>query len=908
MITFPKCKISLAPRKSQKEVLELVLNKKKDENKFYIVSPPGSGKTITGLMIAAELRIPALVLVPNTAIQSQWLEKSKSFLPEAENILLASINPGDAAPLTVMTYQMLAQSRDISDDEKNNILDEWRKELVEEGEEEADAAEWLADYERNNPDRFFLSLMRRFKNARFAENTEPAGGIVDARAAGIMDTLRENGVGLVIFDECHHLVGYWAQVALFLVKHLGSPKVVGFTATPPLFDDLDDREVELHKELLGDIDYQVIAPAVIKDGFLAPYQDLVYFTRPEQAELEFIRNCSGTLGNIFRSVETKPSVKMSGWLLGELKEISEKSSPFILRKRAEFIDGAVKYLRENGNEVPSGFKCSDENPLSLEQKADLLGRYAAKCLLSSSENEVFRELGAALRPLGYMLTEKGMRSCQSTVNRVLGLSKSKMEGMINVLSRELSINGAMVRAIVISDFERSSAISATSASSLLNAESGGAVAAMRALASNETTDTLDPIMLTGKSVFVDDDLLPKFLAAAETWIAGRKLDARIESVREDGFFVLNGSGRDWNTRTYITMISEFFEKGITRCLVGTRGLLGEGWDSLVANTLIDLTCAATAMTVNQLRGRTIRLDPANPAKVSNIWDIVCLAPEYEQGLTDYARFAKKHSNYYGICDDGAIEFGLGHIHPALTEAGPEDVALNSHIFNEEMLERCALRKKIYDLWEIGKPYQDRATSALELKLDDSFSTRAVTMAGSKMRGYDISPDGKMRNICLAVFDALRICNALKDRKAQIKVTARADRYFRVFLDSSTPEDMKIFTATIEELFQPIDNQKYIIPRYEQILRDRWFSKMLPQIVRKYFAEKINRVAVYHPVPQFFAESREKADLFSDRWNIYVSPGRAIFTKRGEGEKLAQDAKFANQSLKDAKAKIKSVWK
>ncbi|MBO0832794.1 MAG: DEAD/DEAH box helicase family protein, partial [Actinobacteria bacterium] len=39
----------------------------------YIVAPPGSGKTLLGMEIIRRLGARALVLVPNTAVQAQWL-------------------------------------------------------------------------------------------------------------------------------------------------------------------------------------------------------------------------------------------------------------------------------------------------------------------------------------------------------------------------------------------------------------------------------------------------------------------------------------------------------------------------------------------------------------------------------------------------------------------------------------------------------------------------------------------------------------------------------------------------------------------------------------------------------------------------------------------------------------------
>lgn len=40
--------------------------------------------------------------------------------------------------------------------------------------------------------------------------------------------------------------------------------------------------------------------------------------------------------------------------------------------------------------------------------------------------------------------------------------------------------------------------------------------------------------------------------------------------------------------------------------MGTRALLGEGWDTPAVNCLVDLTVATTGVSVRQMRGRSLR--------------------------------------------------------------------------------------------------------------------------------------------------------------------------------------------------------------------------------------------------------------------------------------------------------------
>ena len=51
-----------------------------NEKRLHIVAPPGSGKTVLGLYVWSDLvRVPALVLSPNSAIQAQWAARTSLF-------------------------------------------------------------------------------------------------------------------------------------------------------------------------------------------------------------------------------------------------------------------------------------------------------------------------------------------------------------------------------------------------------------------------------------------------------------------------------------------------------------------------------------------------------------------------------------------------------------------------------------------------------------------------------------------------------------------------------------------------------------------------------------------------------------------------------------------------------------
>ena len=104
------------------------------------------------------------------------------------------------------------------------------------------------------------------------------------------------------------------------------------------------------------------------------------------------------------------------------------------------------------------------------------------------------------------ITETGTRACASPVGRVLAYSQSKMHALAPILSHEHAGLGDQLRAVVLTDYEKSSA-TGTLEGHPLSKDAGGAIAAFRTLLQTPTTKVLNPILVTGSTVLVADDLL-----------------------------------------------------------------------------------------------------------------------------------------------------------------------------------------------------------------------------------------------------------------------------------------------------------------------------------------------------------------------------------------------------------------
>lgn len=887
------------------------------EKELYIVAPPGSGKTILGLYVWSNLvRCPALVLSPNSAIQAQWIDRTSLFDLDGreDHLALTADQPG---LLTSLTYQSLTMVRTEGQDLERGAIEVWSQRLIEQGEaiDQETALAWLADLQSNNPSYFEEQMKKHRKHVRNQLETEQ-GSIawLNEQSRASILALKEAGVGLVILDECHHLTEHWGKVLAEVRDLLDDPVILGLTATPP---DKEKAEAPHYLQLLGEIDYEVPTPALVRDSNLAPYQDLAYFVRPTAGELAYIAEADQAFLDVVRDISQHRegegrALPFEPWLTHVLanKEIPGRQNltwKQFYNAIPEFADAARAYLLANDHPLPQGvpsFHASNSAQEPGEQirlLRPLLDRYVRFGLRRSTHPEdhaLATEVTDRFRLLGYQITESGARPCASPVGRILAYAQAKSTALTDILRVEQNALGDRLRCVIVTDFEKTSSTAVVEG--VHDDEAGGAIGVFKALVACEIGDQLDPVLMTGSTLLVDDDLASRFLDKARDWVEQRGLTITFRDEPMGRFHHLHGSGKDWAPRHYSTMVTEFFQEGFTKCLIGTRGLLGEGWDASRINVLVDLTTVTTSMSINQLRGRSMRLDKGWPEKVANNWDIVCLAEEFIKGFDDYERFQNKHKNLYGVCDDGSIERGVGHVHPAFTELQPEGVNEGMNLINQEMLERARRRPESRESWGIGEPFSAVSRTSLEFKPPN---LGGETQFGFGKQKSPWSVDSLNQAITMAVANAMWDAGLLPS-KSKLGGGQRGGGWYRYYLEGCTEEQSTMFAQALSEVFGGLDGARYIIGRSARFFDETLLSRLLPEILAKYVRKERHELVMFHRVPSCLAGTKKHATLFEAHWNKLVSPGQVVYAHSDEGKEAIAFAQSAGlfssplQRLKD----------
>ncbi len=535
------------------------------DRRLHVVSAPGSGKTTLGLEMFRQLGEPALVLAPTRIIRDQWIEKLREFLPAgAPNPPpWTSRSLDDLRLFTSITYQALHTRTRVSD------------------EDNAGEAE--------------------------AQEGERAGGTAPdtSEIAAVVESLKRAGVRTLILDEAHHLRAEWWKALRLIVDAIEDLQVISLTATPP-YDALGS-EWARYEELCGSIDEEISVPELVKAGTLCPHQDFLWTVVPSERESEFIAQhalaVTEVLSGLMADEDFKGAIRAHPWLGASPDADSVLDDPetalallvFLKAKGVDLSPPLMSLLDLTRDDVPA---------MGLQWWQRLLHAW----LFDSPPHgeapeirELRRRVATKLRDRG-LLHQRRLELVQSRLaKRYMTQSAAKTAACAEIHAHERRVRGDSLRQVILADFIRDDHAQGVLGAwpiycAIVRAQRDG--------------DGHDCAMVTGRRVVVHASLRDR-------------LGELGRALRDDpelaGFMRCDSPGAGWVAR-----LTELLELGTLRCLVGTRALLGEGWDAPCINSLILASSVGAYVLTNQMRGRAIRIDRRDGEKVASIWHIVAV--------------------------------------------------------------------------------------------------------------------------------------------------------------------------------------------------------------------------------------------------------------------------------------------
>ncbi len=333
------------------------------DNRCYLVLPPGAGKTMIGLEAARRLGRRTLVLVPNTAVQAQWAATWDGRFPSTDPSAARCGTERDlASAMNVLTYQSLA----VIDDETDSAV---RREVL-----------------RSRDQQALLELLH------------PNGRALIERAATL-------GPWTLVLDECHHLLATWGALVAALGSVLGpQTALIGLTATP--VTELTAWQHTLHDELFGAADFAVPTPALVKEGDLAPYQELIYLTEPTPEEQAWVATHRARFAELMLALidQQVGSMSLASWLRTRIVDRSTRDGNQIAwstfeRAEPDLACSGLRFAYDGLIPLPDGARLREQHrvPPDAQDWVNVLTDFSVGHLQQSDDPRDAQALAAIKR-------------------------------------------------------------------------------------------------------------------------------------------------------------------------------------------------------------------------------------------------------------------------------------------------------------------------------------------------------------------------------------------------------------------------------------------------------------------------------------------------------------------------------
>ncbi|MEB8434537.1 DEAD/DEAH box helicase family protein [Cocleimonas sp. KMM 6892] len=608
------------------------LNDYMEDKRVHIVAAPGAGKTVLGLEIFNRLNVKTLTLSPTVLIKDQWIERLSLFIDSDESVL----------------------------DQNNSVLPDWVSSVLDEPE-----------YFTSTTYQALYSFDKQLKKKQIES---PANQKYD-----LQQWFRSQKFGLIILDEAHHLKASWWAVLYDLVKDNDDLIVVSLTATPPY--DSNTTEWSRYKKLCGPVDEEISIPELVKSRSLCPHQDYIWLVKTDEKNIQSLERYEDNLKTFLAELTTNDELNYQ-LLLHEFLVETEGATTISERElllNIETVIALLQLLKHWQKPLPLhllqalDISADDIPPLTVNNWQTLIESFMQGDYYPKAEPvESFRHtLTALLKRKRYLkYNQVQFDNTQSKID-AFNKTEERISACYEIAKIEIANRKSLLRMVVLADYIRDEelALSIDTSAGSTGVTTGAYPIFHHFIHKFDGLDDRDNrvgvngkviskiALLTGRLCILSSHLVDTLFSHIPS-----HAQPTIKAFSEHKDFVVCGGATSYLSAAYTRLL----EAGDLQIIVGTRALLGEGWDAPFLNALVMATQTRAYVATNQLRGRVMRVDPQDDFKTASIWHIVATAPEKRLNGLIFENLQKRFRTFAGL-----------HAYDLKIESGTERLSLRT---------------------------------------------------------------------------------------------------------------------------------------------------------------------------------------------------------------------------------------
>ena len=857
-----------------------------DDGKIHLVAAPGSGKTTLGIEFIRRFGNPTLILVPTVTIRQQWVDRIKqAFLSDANQAeQLISQDLKRPKMITVATYQALHSAM-------NQVVGDG---LIEDTDDTAQQEHFnFQDFD-------------------------------------IRKTFEDKDLGTLCLDECHHLRNEWWKSLEIFRKSFPKIKMISLTATPPY--EGEPALWERYISMCGEIDEEITVPELVKEGTLCPHQDYVYFafpTKEERAQLDqFEKQKLNFLTKLSTDINFSNTIQSSPALSGQIGDDDLLANP-------KYLSATLIFLRSKELPFPQRFQellsAKTLPTFTLEWFETLLNGviFQVPNWYGFTE-EAFNQLKSDLKANGLIERNQVKLIRNKKQDVLLNQSLGKLNAVRDIFKAEYQSLGNNLRQLVLTDFIRKDFQIHLGDNSAQFTQLG-VLSYFESIRREiiEQSWTVPVAVLTGSLVIIPTSAKEHL----ERLIPNSRLSYDvIGQLSQEDYLKVSVSG---SHHDLVTALTQLFQEGHIQVIIGTKSLLGEGWDAPCVNSLILASFVGSFMLSNQMRGRAIRVWPDNPNKTSNIWHLVSinLSPrrwfDFQDEEEKYDETLELQlyalSPDLDLLDRRMTQFlGLHYQEPTI-ESGIDRLDLNQITFSRKGLEKLnqnaitlsQKRQELKDRWQQALPLYEEMEVVNQVEVDKQFLP--LVYLNDWMKAFLISQAlaatffiidlgrylivGKPFDQSLPIFLLVLLVLAIfwgryfiyKSPYKRLEIFGKA--IHQALLDSGQIETKESAPRVVKDSKQAIYNAIYLkgaSMREKEIFAQTMTEFFAPIENQRYILKACHKVkdqTEFFAVPSMFEKRKADAESFLRHIQKRVGKYNLIYTRSVQGRPILLEARI-----------------